>query len=475
MFQNLGNKLQDIFKSLRGRGKLTEADVKAVLGEVRVALLEADVNLEVAKTFIEKVQEKASGSEVLQSLKPDQQVISIVNEELIELLGGKAVQPVLNANNNLWLLMGLQGTGKTTTAGKIAHKYKNQGRKPLLIAADTQRPAAREQLSILGKQINIPVFEVEDNEKPKNIKKRLDKYLAKNFHDLVIVDTAGRLQIDEALMDDLAELKKVLKPSESILAIDAMTGQQSLPVVKTFDERIGGITGLIMTKLDGDARGGAALSARHVTGKPIYFAGVSEKIDGLEPFYPDRIAGRVLGMGDMLTLIEKAKALGAEEEEIKDAKEFNLEHLLDQIRKMKQMGSVTDLAKMIPGVSNMMPEEGVDEKQFTYFEAILCSMTPTERLKPKTLDASRRKRIALGSGTNVQTVNMLMKHYQEMKKVMKMMGTRGGMRRLRGLGLGGFGGGGLEALESLPDLETAGAGTRSGRQRPKQRKKKSRR
>ncbi len=470
MFQNLSDKLQNIFKSLRGRGKLTEADVKAALREVRVALLDADVNLEVAKTFVEHVQEKAIGSKVLQSLQPDQQVISVVNEELIELLGGKATQPVLNANNNIWLLMGLQGTGKTTTAGKLAYKYKSQGRKPLLVAADTQRPAAREQLRILGQQINVPVFEVEDNEKPKKTKKRLDNYLAKNFHDLVIVDTAGRLQIDEELMDELVELKKALQPSESILAIDAMTGQQSLPVVQAFDERTGGVSGLIMTKLDGDARGGAALSAKHITGKPIYFAGIGEKIEGLEPFYPDRIAGRILGMGDVLTLIEKAKALESEEEELKDVKDFNLDDLLDQLRKLKQMGSASDLAKMIPGVSNMMPEEGIDDKQFVHFEAILSSMTPKERLKPKTLDASRKKRIALGSGTSIQSVNMLIKQYQGMKKLLKMAGKRGGLRGLGGLG--GLGGGGLGGMEL--DLPNFGSG---GRSRPKapQRKKKRRR
>ncbi len=466
MFQNLGNKLQSVFKSLRGRGKLTEADVKVALREVRVALLEADVNLEVAKNFVERVQEKATGSKVLQSLRPDQQVVSIVNEELIELLGGKATQPVLNANNNVWLLMGLQGTGKTTTAGKLAYKYKSQGRKPLLVAADTQRPAAREQLRILGQQISIPVFEVEDNEKPRKTKKRLDDYLAKNFHDLVIVDTAGRLQIDEQLMDALVELKKALKPSEAILAIDAMTGQQSLPVVQTFDERIGGVTGLIMTKLDGDARGGAALSAKQITGKPIYFAGIGEKIDGLEPFYPDRIAGRILGMGDMLTLIEKAKALEAEEEEIKDAKEFNLEHLLEQLRKLRQMGSVTDLVKMLPGIGGSVSEEDLDEKQAVHFEAVLSSMTPQERLKPKILDASRRKRIALGSGTSIQTVNMLMRRYKDMQKLMKMAGKRGG---LRALGLGGIGGSNIEGME-LPNF---GAGKKPSK--VVQRKKKRRR
>jgi signal recognition particle subunit SRP54 len=300
MFQGLGDRLQSVFDGLRGRGKLTEADVKAALREVRIALLEADVNLEVARDFVKRVQEKAIGNETLMSLRPDQRVVSIVHEELIEVLGGKASQPILNDGGNVWLLMGLQGAGKTTTAGKLAYKYKAQGRRPLLVAADTQRPAAREQLKVLGGQVGVPVLAVEDGESPERTRARLDEHLRSDFRDLVIVDTAGRLQIDEALMDELAELGERLQPSERILVVDAMTGQQSLPVATSFDERIG-VSGLILSKLDGDARGGAALSAKHVTGKPIYFAGISEKIDGLEPFHPDRVAGRILGMGDVLT------------------------------------------------------------------------------------------------------------------------------------------------------------------------------
>ena len=425
MFQSLGDRLQSVFEGLRGRGRLSEADVKAALREVRVALLEADVNLEVARDFTRRVQEKAIGSETLLSLNPDQRVIAIVHEELIDVLGGKAVQPTLASDRNLWMLMGLQGAGKTTTAGKLAYKYKGQGRRPLLVAADTQRPAAREQLKVLGKQIGVPVFEVLDDESPASIASRLEAHLRQDFRDLVIIDTAGRLQIDDALMEQLAELRETLGPTERILVVDAMTGQQSLPVANTFDERVG-VTGLVMTKLDGDARGGAALSARHVTGKPIYFAGMSEKIDGLEPFHPDRIAGRILGMGDVLTLIEKARTLEGDDDEVepRSLADFSLQDMLTQMRRIKQMGSFGDILKMIPGASKMLPAEGVDEREILRVEAIISSMTEAERRKPRLLNASRRKRIARGSGTTVQDVNRLMRNYEEMRKMMKRMGRR---------------------------------------------------
>jgi signal recognition particle subunit SRP54 len=427
MFQNLGDKLQSVFDGLKGRGRLSEADVKAALREVRMALLEADVNLEVARDFTRRVQEKAVGSEVLMSLNPDQRVIAIVKDELVEILGSKAAQPSLKSDGNVWFMVGLQGAGKTTTAGKLAYKYKSQGRRPLLVAADTQRPAARDQLRILGKQIGVPVLEVEDGEPVSRTRERLDAYLRGDFRDLVIVDTAGRLQIDEALMDQLAELKDALSPNESLLVVDAMTGQQSLTVAQAFNERIG-VSGLIMTKMDGDARGGAALSAKHVTGKPIYFAGISEKIDGLEAFHPDRIAGRILGMGDVLTLIEKAKALEGEIDEPGGLKDFNLQDMLTQMKQLKKMGSFTDLIKMIPGVNKMIPAGvDIDEREIARVEAIISSMTEAERRKPRLLNASRRKRIAVGSGTSVQDVNRLMKNYEQMKKMMKKMGRgRGG-------------------------------------------------
>ncbi len=427
MFESLGDRLQSVFDNLRGHGKLTEAEVKTVLREIRIALLEADVNLEVAKEFIKKVEEKAIGSEVLLSLEPHQRVISIVKDELVELLGGKTVQPVLDTNKNIWLLMGLQGAGKTTTAGKIAYKYKTQGRRPLLVAADTQRPAAREQLKILGKQINVPVLAVEDDEKPQVTRQRIEAYLKEDFRDLILVDTAGRLQIDDSLMTELDDLSQSLNPTEKILVIDSMTGQQSLPVVNSFDSRIG-VSGLILTKLDGDARGGAALSARHVTGKPIYFAGMSEKIDGLEPFHPERIAGRILGMGDVLTLIEKAKQLEddeGDEEELRNISDFSLQDMLTQMRRIKRMGGFMDVMKLIPGANKMLPPGAeVDEKEIVKVEAIISSMTDLERRKPRLLNASRRKRIAKGSGTSVQDVNKLMKNYEQMKKMLKGMTKR---------------------------------------------------
>ncbi len=426
MFESLGDRLQSVFDNLRGHGKLTEVEVKAVLREIRIALLEADVNLEVAKEFINRVEEKAVGSEVLLSLEPQERVISIVNDELIELLGGKTVQPELDTNKNIWLLMGLQGAGKTTTAGKLAYKYKSQGRRPLLVAADTQRPAAREQLKILGKQIKVPVLAVEDDELPETTIARIEAYIKEDFRDLIIVDTAGRLQIDDSLMSELDALSKALNPNEKILVVDSMTGQQSLPVVNSFDERIG-VSGLILTKLDGDARGGAALSARHVTGKPIYFAGMSEKIDGLEPFHPERIAGRILGMGDVLTLIEKAKQLEEDddEEEIKNIADFSLQDMLTQMRRIKKMGGFMDVMKLIPGANKMLPAGSeVDEGEIARIEAIISSMTDLERRKPRLLNASRRKRIAQGSGTKIQDVNRLMKNYEQMKKMLKGMNKR---------------------------------------------------
>jgi signal recognition particle subunit SRP54 len=427
MFQNLGDRLQSVFDSLRGRGKLSESDVKAALREVRVALLEADVNLEVARDFTKRVQEKAVGSETLMSLNPDQRVVAIVNDELTEILGGEAQQPELHSDRNVWLLMGLQGAGKTTTAGKLAYQYKSKGRRPLLVAADTQRPAARDQLEVLARQVGVPILKVEDDEPPEVTKQRLDGLLKNDFRDLVIVDTAGRLQIDEALMQQLAELAGQLEPTERMLVVDAMTGQQSLPVATTFDERVG-VTGLIMSKMDGDARGGAALSAKHVTGKPIYFAGTSERLDGLEPFRPDRIAGRILGMGDMLTLIEKAKQLEGQDEderELKNLGDFTLQDMLVQMRRLKKMGSFTEILGMIPGANRLVPDASqVDERELARVEAIISSMTERERQRPKLLNASRRKRIARGSGTTVQDVNRLMKNYEQMRKMMKQMGKR---------------------------------------------------
>ncbi|GIW28685.1 MAG: signal recognition particle protein [Meiothermus sp.] len=434
MFESLSQRIRAAVDKLRGRGRITEADLKATLREIRMSLLEADVNFEVAKNFVNKVQEKTLGQAVLESLTPAEQILSVVYEELVEMLGGEAKQPLLKNEGNLWFMVGLQGSGKTTTSGKLAHFYKSKGRRPLLVAADTQRPAAREQLRILGEKIGVPVLEVADGERPETTRARLQQHLTFDYRDLVIVDTAGRLQIDQALMDELAQLKQVLGPSETLLVVDSMTGQEALSVSKAFDERIG-VTGLILTKLDGDARGGAALSARYVTGKPIYFAGVSEKIEGLEPFYPDRLAQRILGMGDLQTLLEKARQAELEAPQ-KDLKEITLEDLITQMRQMRKMGSFTEILGMIPGISRMLPPGfSVDEKQVNRMEAIVLSMTPKERRDPRILNASRRKRIAAGSGTTVQEVNRLIKTFEDTKQMLKTLakqqarGGRGLFRR----------------------------------------------
>lgn len=425
MFETLGEKLQGILDQLRQSSKLTDTQVKASMREIRMALLEADVNFAAAKEFVAKVSEKAIGQEVLSSLNAGQQVVKIVHDELIQTLGGQTVQPVLKEQGNVWFMVGLQGAGKTTSTGKLAQLYKSKGRRILLVAADTQRPAAREQLKVLGAQVGVPVLEVANDETPETTRQRIQEYLKTDYRDLVIVDTAGRLQIDIGLMDQLANLKAALQPTETLLVVDAMTGQEALNVAQTFEERIG-LSGLIMTKLDGDARGGAALSARHVTGKPIYFAGISEKISGLEPFHPDRIAGRILGMGDVLTLIERAQQIDIQASAPKKPAEFSLEDLLQQLRSIRKMGPMGDLMRMIPGLSKMIPAEfNVDDKQVQRIDAIMSSMTLAERQTPKIINGARRKRIASGSGVTVQEVNRLLKMYDQMKEMMKMMEKMG--------------------------------------------------
>lgn len=428
MFETLSQRIRAAVDKLRGRGRITEADLKATLREIRMSLLEADVNFEVAKSFVGNVQEKTLGAQVLESLTPAEQILTVVYEELVQMLGGESKQPVLKNEGNLWFMVGLQGSGKTTTTGKLANFYKSKGRRPLLVAADTQRPAARDQLRILAEKIGVPVLEVADGERPETTRQRLQQHLTFDYRDLVIVDTAGRLQIDEALMGELVKLKQVLGPSETLLVVDSMTGQEALNVSKTFDERIG-VSGLILTKLDGDARGGAALSARHVTEKPIFFAGTSEKIEGLEPFYPDRLAQRILGMGDLQTLLEKAKAAELEAPD-KSIKEITLEDLITQMRQIRKMGSFTDILGMIPGMSRMLPAGfQVDEKQVNRMEAIVLSMTRKERRDPKVLNASRRKRIAAGSGTTVQEVNRLIKTFEDTKGMMRTMQKQQGKGR----------------------------------------------
>ncbi len=431
MFENLSRRLQTTLDRLRGRGRITEAELKDVLRDLRRALLEADVNYQVAKDFVKRVEAKALGKQILESLTPAEQILAVVHEEMVELLGGRLVEPRLLSEGNVWFLVGLQGTGKTTAAAKLALFYKKKGRRPLLVAADTQRPAAQDQLEILAAQVGVPVLRVEKGESPESVRERLDARLQNDYRDLVIVDTAGRLQIDAALMEELAALVEALSPTEKLLVVDAMMGQEALAVSQAFDEKIG-VTGLLLTKLDGDARGGAALSARHVTGKPIYFAGISEKIDGLEPFYPDRLAGRILGMGDLATLAEKVR-----EAEIKGPAKapdkFDLTDLLEQMRQIQKMGSLGELIKMIPGASRFLPSNlQVDEKAIKRVEAIILSMTPEERRNPKILNASRRRRIARGSGTTVQEINRLIKTFEETKALVKRLGKKGGRRSLLG-------------------------------------------
>lgn len=424
MFERLTAKLQEAIDRLRGRGRITEEDLKETLREIRRALIDADVNLEVARTFIEEVRQRALGQKVLESLTPAEIVLATVYEALKEALGGEVRQPTLK-DKNLWFLVGLQGSGKTTTAAKLAHYYRSKGRRPLLVAADTQRPAARAQLRILGERIGVPVLEVMDGESPESIRRRVEEAARREVRDLILVDTAGRLQIDEPLMEELFRLKEVMKPDEVLLVLDAMTGQEALGVARAFDERVG-VTGLILTKLDGDARGGAALSARHVTGKPIYFAGVSEKPEGLEPFYPDRLASRILGMGDVATLAEKVRAAGLEAEAPKAAKEITLEDFLKQMQGLKRLGSFSEVLSMLPGANRLTAGVQVDDGALKRLEAIVLSMTPEERKDPRILNASRRRRIAKGSGTTVQEINRLIKAFEETKALMKSLEKRKG-------------------------------------------------
>lgn len=421
MFESLGNKLQDILDRVGKERQLTEAQVKAAMREIRMALLEADVNFGVAKDFVAKVSEKAVGQSVEGSLTAGQTVVKLVHDELIETLGGKTIQPELRSEGNVWFMVGLQGAGKTTSTGKLAAHYKSKGRRVLLVAADTQRPAARDQLEVLAKQVGVPVLKVADGESPAETKRRVDEHLKTDFRDLVIVDTAGRLQIDEALMDQLADLQATMQPTESLLVVDAMTGQEALNVAQTFDQRVN-VTGLIVTKMDGDARGGAALSARSVTGKPIYFAGTSEKIAGLDAFHPDRVAGRILGMGDVLGLIERAQQADLKAMEVKKPGDFDLEDLLLQLRQIRKMGPLGDLLKLIPGMSRALPEGfNIDEAQLQRIDAMISSMTVKERRNPKIIDGRRRKRIAAGSGHSVQDINKLLKMHEQMKDMMKML------------------------------------------------------
>lgn len=427
-FENIADRLQGIFKNLRGKGKLSEKDVREAMREVRLALLEADVNYRVVKEFINKVTERAIGSEVLQSLTPGQQVIKIVHDEMTQLMGGSQSKINLASKPPTVIMMvGLQGSGKTTTSAKLARNLKKQGRSPLLTACDVYRPAAIKQLQVLGEQLELPVFSLGEKQSPVDIARGAIKLAEREGHDLVILDTAGRLHIDDELMGELEQLKKNCHPQEILLVVDAMTGQDAVNVAESFNQRLG-LDGVILTKLDGDTRGGAALSVKAVTGAPIKFAGIGEKLDALESFHPERMASRILGMGDVLTLIEKAQAAvdlkSAQELERKmRANEFTLEDFLEQIQQMKNIGPIEQFMDMIPGMGKMKNLQGLDinEKDISHVEAIIRSMTPEERQKPEIINGSRRKRIAIGSGTSLPDVNRMLKQFTQMKKMMKQL------------------------------------------------------
>lgn len=435
-FENLSDKLQNIFKSLKGKGRLSEADVKTALKEVKMALLEADVNFKVVKNFVNTVQERAVGQDVLNSLTPGQMVIKIVNEEMIKLLGEQTVELALRPSNEITVMMmcGLQGAGKTTTVAKLAGKLKSKGRKPLLVACDIYRPAAIDQLQINGDKQGVSVFSMGDKHKPLNIAKAAMEHAAKNGYNVVMLDTAGRLHIDEAMMEELQEIKNNINIHQTILVVDAMTGQDAVNVSEMFNEKLG-IDGVVLTKLDGDTRGGAALSIRAVTGRPILYAGMGEKLSDLEQFYPDRMASRILGMGDILTLIDKAQAdfdeTKAKEMERKLKKaEFDFNDFLEQMQQVKKMGGLSDILSMMPGMGKQLKGVEIDDNALSSTEAIIYSMTKAERSNPDILNPSRKRRIAAGAGVDISEVNSLVKQFEQSKKMMKqfsgMMGGKGG-------------------------------------------------
>ncbi|KAF1681118.1 signal recognition particle protein [Bacillus sp. SKDU12] len=428
-FEGLADRLQQTISKIRGKGKVSEQDVKEMMREVRLALLEADVNFKVVKDFVKKVSERAVGQDVMKSLTPGQQVIKVVKEELTELMGGEESKiAVANKPPTVIMMVGLQGAGKTTTTGKLANLLrKKHNRKPMLVAADIYRPAAIKQLETLGKQLDMPVFSLGDQVSPVEIAKQAIEKAKEEHYDYVILDTAGRLHIDHELMDELTNVKEIANPEEIFLVVDSMTGQDAVNVAKSFNEQLG-LTGVVLTKLDGDTRGGAALSIRAVTNTPIKFAGLGEKLDALEAFHPERMASRILGMGDVLTLIEKAQA-SVDEDKAKELEQkmrtmsFTLDDFLEQLGQVRNMGPLDELLQMMPGAGKMkgLKNIQVDEKQLNHVEAIIKSMTVLEKEQPDVINASRRKRIAKGSGTSVQEVNRLLKQFDEMKKMMKQM------------------------------------------------------
>ena len=449
MFESLSERLGDVFDRLKRRGALSEEDVAAALREVRVALLEADVALPVVRDFIASVQEKAVGQEVVRSVSPGQMVVKIVHDSLIEMLGSEAVEIDLNAPAPVAILVvGLQGSGKTTTTAKIGYHLADKQRKKVLMASlDVRRPAAQEQLRVLGDQVLVPTLDIRAGEMPVMIAKRAMDQARREGYDVVLLDTAGRLSIDDALMTEASAIRDAAKPHETLLVADAMTGQDAVNTAQAFHEKVG-ITGIVLTRMDGDARGGAALSMRAVTGQPIKLVGVGEKMDELEPFHPERIAGRILDMGDVVTLVERANELVEEEEAEKIARklakgEFDMNDLLDQLRQLKKMGGLGGVMSMLPGVGKMkkqMADHNIDDSMIKRQEAIILSMTAKERLKPAMVKASRKKRIAAGSGTSVQEINKLLKQYQQMQTMMKKMKKMGGKMPMGGGGMPGVGG-----------------------------------
>lgn len=444
VFEGLSEKLQNVMKKMKGSARVSEKDVKEMMREVKLALLEADVNFKVVKDFVKSVTERAVGQDVLESLTPGQQVVKIVHEELIKLMGSVPSKLTFSPTPpTVYMMVGLQGSGKTTTSGKLANMLRKDGKRPLLAACDVYRPAAVKQLQVVGGQLNIPVFEMGTNTDPVEIAKRAVAHAKSMQFDIVIIDTAGRLHVDEELMNELKRIKATVKPQEIMLVVDAMTGQDAVNVAGSFNEKLG-IDGIILTKLDGDTRGGAALSTRAVTGKPIKFTGMGEKLNDLEPFYPDRMASRILGMGDVLSLIEKAQTAFDEKKAVELEKKmrtasFTLDDFLDQMQQIKKMGPLNQVLGMIPGMDNKaLKDVDLDEKQFDRVAAIVQSMTRQERNNPGILNASRRQRIAKGSGTTVTEVNRLLKQFEDMKKLMKtlsggnankLMKKMGGLRR----------------------------------------------
>ena len=434
-FEGLSSRLQEITRKLRGKARISESDLKEVLREVKIALLEADVNFKIVKEFTKTVEEKALGQDVLKSLTPGQQVVKIVKDELVELLGGEDSKVTFSSNPpTIIMLVGLQGSGKTTTAGKLANLFRKQGKNPLLVACDVYRPAAIKQLQVVGKQLNIPVYANENSKDVVGIARQAKEIAISKLNDVIILDTAGRLHIDEELMQELKNVKTNAKPHEILLVVDSMTGQDAVNVADTFNSELG-IDGVVLTKLDGDTRGGAALSVKKVTGKPIKFVGSGEKLSDIEEFHPDRMASRILGMGDVLSIIEKAEETLDEEQAREIEKKlrkqkFDLDDYLAQMRQMKKMGSFSSILKMLPGMGNLKNIK-IDDKEFDKIEAIICSMTLEERRNPKILNGSRRLRIAKGSGTTVQAINKFMESFEMTQKMMKKFtNDKGAMRKM---------------------------------------------